>query len=118
MQLNGDFSWRNFFLGFITRKFVLAVTLQAIATYFAYDALATLNAAALLSGKAAAQYAPQIVVTRNPAGLMNVYINDVLALTGAALVYTSSKYIILDLDAGDKIALSGDFGIKKYLGVV
>lgn len=61
MQLNGNFSWRNFFLGFITRKFVLAVVLQVIATYFAYDALATLNAAALLSGKAAAQYAPQIV---------------------------------------------------------
>jgi hypothetical protein len=60
-MFNGNFSWRTFFLGFVTRKFVLAATLQVIATYFAYDAMASLDSAISESGKLAAQVGPQIV---------------------------------------------------------
>jgi len=38
MYQNGDFSWRSFFLGFLTRKFLIAVGIQIVVTYLAYDA--------------------------------------------------------------------------------
>ena len=36
--MNGEFSWKKFFLGFLTRKFLIAVGVQIVVTYLAYDA--------------------------------------------------------------------------------
>lgn len=38
MYQNGDFSWKMFFLGFLTRKFLIAVGIQIVATFLAYYA--------------------------------------------------------------------------------
>lgn len=47
MQLNGNFSWRTFFLGFFTRKFIIAVALQILATYLTYYAIDQITITAL-----------------------------------------------------------------------
>jgi hypothetical protein len=68
-------------------------------------------------------------VTRSSDGEFTTYLNDVLVdVTGGFgtnpvtdTTYTTSKYIVLDLDAGDKIACAapnGDCSIVKYQGVV
>jgi len=68
-------------------------------------------------------------VTRNYLGSFSTYVNGTLmSVVGgsganpvANTAHTSSKYIVLEFDAGDKIALGnlqGDNSIVKYLGVV
>jgi len=65
-------------------------------------------------------------VTRTPAGIFTTYLNDtsITANTGnnpfTDTTFTTSNYIVLDLDAGDKIALSdvgGNLAFKKTLTV-
>ena len=68
-------------------------------------------------------------VTRSPDGEFTIYLNDELVdLTGGTgtnpvtdTAYTTSKYIVLDLDAGDKVgwaATNGDCSIIKHQGIV
>jgi hypothetical protein len=71
----------------------------------------------------------KIKITRSSDGEFTGYINDTLIdVSGGSgtnpitdTTYTTSKYIVLDLDAGDKIAYAapnGDCSIVKYQGVV
>jgi hypothetical protein len=68
-------------------------------------------------------------ITRNSGGEFYYYFdNELLDVSGGGgtnpatdTTYTTSKYIVLDLDAGDKIAYAapnGDCSIVKYQGVV
>jgi hypothetical protein len=66
-------------------------------------------------------------ITRSPAGVFSLYYNGTLWTVAAGdnpsteNTYTTGKYITIDMDAGDKIALStlqGEPLFKKYYGVV
>jgi len=64
----------------------------------------------------------KVRVTRSDASLFSVYVNGSLMDTATTeSTFTTSNYVIFDLDAGDKIALSdpsGDHSIWKAQGVV
>jgi hypothetical protein len=61
----------------------------------------------------------KIKVTRTPAGLFSLWINDVLIGTGTNTVFSKTDYLVIDADAGDQIAYSDSQGnhsiVKKPL---
>uniref|UniRef100_A0A6M3J419 Putative lectin/glucanase superfamily protein n=1 Tax=viral metagenome TaxID=1070528 RepID=A0A6M3J419_9ZZZZ len=60
-------------------------------------------------------------ITRRYDGLFTMYVNGTSRDTGTDATTTSTDYMALDFDAGDKIAISdikGDHSICKYLGTI
>lgn len=72
-------------------------------------------------GLAAAQTWQQFDVTRSYVGQFEGFVNRTTFGTGTDLTITTSDYVVLDMDAGDKIAHAdrrGDHSFAKYLGVL
>lgn len=75
----------------------------------------------VISGStAAAATWHKVKITRTTAGAFDLIVNNISEGTGSDATLTTSSYILLDIDAGDKIAygdLKGNYSIVKKLGV-
>jgi hypothetical protein len=83
--------------------------------------VAIVNGATLITGTASKNAWHRYTVVRNINGAFELYIDGVRAGEATDVNLTSSGYLVIDMDAGDKIMLNdltGKYNLTKYLGSV